>query len=279
MLTVPARLLGNAERHAVEKLLDADPYAAAQVAERIGAAGLTPARPDARIFGYGPHRHLESLCWLGSNLIPVHPTRAAAVAFADLAATQPKTCSSLVGSADGVLEMWSRLSSAWGPAREIRACQPLLATATPGSVVPDPDVRLVRADEIDILFPAAVAMYTEEVGVSPLAGGGGHDYRRRLVELVRSRRAYAKIIGGQVVFKAELAVVTRHTAQVQGVWVSPDRRGRGVATAAMAAVVSDALRRVAPTVSLYVNDYNAAARRVYGRCGFRQVGTFATVLL
>jgi predicted GNAT family acetyltransferase len=46
----------------------------------------------------------------------------------------------------------------------------------------------------------------------------------------------------------------------------------------MAAVVHDALRRVAPTVSLYVNDYNHPARRVYARCGFRQVGTFATVL-
>ena len=38
----------------------------------------------------------------------------------------------------------------------------------------------------------------------------------------------------------------------------------------MAAVVRDALRRVAPTVSLYVNDYNTVARRVYDRCGFRR---------
>jgi predicted GNAT family acetyltransferase len=31
-------------------------------------------------------------------------------------------------------------------------------------------------------------------------------------------------------------------------------------------------------VSLYVNDYNEAAQRVYAKCGFRRVGTFATVL-
>jgi RimJ/RimL family protein N-acetyltransferase len=47
----------------------------------------------------------------------------------------------------------------------------------------------------------------------------------------------------------------------------------------MAAVIRDALRRIAPSVSLYVNDYNAPARRVYERCGMRRVGTFATVLL
>jgi hypothetical protein len=46
----------------------------------------------------------------------------------------------------------------------------------------------------------------------------------------------------------------------------------------MAAVTRDALHRVAPTVSLYVNDYNAPARRVYARCGFTSAGEFATVL-
>ena len=46
-----------------------------------------------------------------------------------------------------------------------------------------------------------------------------------------------------MVFKAELAVVTRHTAQVQGVWVAPEWRGRGLGTAAVAAVIRDALRR------------------------------------
>jgi predicted GNAT family acetyltransferase len=122
-------------------------------------------------------------------------------------------------------------------------------------------------------------MYTEEVGISPTAGDGGRDYRERVTDLVRSRRAYARFEGDQVVFKAELAVVTRHTAQVQGVWVAPEWRGRGVATAAMATVVNDALRRVAPSVSLYVNDYNTPARAVYQRCGFRRAGTFATVLL
>jgi predicted GNAT family acetyltransferase len=121
-------------------------------------------------------------------------------------------------------------------------------------------------------------MYTEEVGVSPIAEAGGRVYRQRVAELVRSRRAYARFVDGRVVFKAELAVVTRHTAQVQGVWVAPEWRGRGLGTAGMAAVVADALERVAPTVSLYVNDFNTSARRVYERCGFRAVGAFATVL-
>lgn len=275
---MPVRHLGELDRGPVQRLLDDEPYAGAPVAERVEAQGLGGWRGDGRFFGYGTRRHLESVCYLGTHLTPVRAHRHAVTAFADLFAAEPRTCSSMVGSADAVLGLWQRLSASWGQPRDVRPCQPLLATEAPPSMPADPGVRLVRPDEIDLLFPAAVRMYTEEVGISPLADDGGRGYRQRVTELVRTRRAYARFQGRDVIFKAELAVVTRHTAQVQGVWVAPQWRGRGIATAAMAAVVADALRRVAPSVSLYVNDYNTAARRVYARCGFRQVGEFATVL-
>jgi predicted GNAT family acetyltransferase len=278
MLTVPVRLLADVDRSAVERLLDLEPYAGAQVAERVSAAGLSWRRLDARVFGYGERQHLESLCWLGANLIPVRATAGAAEAFADLVGPEPRMCSSIVGTADAVLDLWQRLSPSWGLARDVRPCQPLLVADTPPSVAADPAVRLVRLDEVDALYPAAVAMYTEEVGLSPVADGGAGAYRERVRDLVSGGRAYARLVDGRVVFKAELAVITRHTAQIQGVWTAPDWRGRGIATAGIAAVVRDALRRVAPSVSLYVNDYNGAARAVYARCGFRRVGTFATVL-
>ena len=136
----------------------------------------------------------------------------------------------------------------------------------------------MRPEEIGALYPASVAMYTEEVGVRRRPAATTRPTGERVVDLVRARRAYARFVAGRVVFKAEVAIVTRHTAQIQGVWVDPQWRGRGLGTAGMAAVVDDVLERVAPTVSLYVNDYNAPARRAYARCGFRQVGTFATVL-
>jgi uncharacterized protein len=278
VLTVPVRQLGETERGAVERLLDLDPFGAAQVAERIALHGLSWWRSDGRIYGYGSRRHIESLCWFGGHLTPVLAGPPAVTAFAEMILTEERGCSSIVGRADAVLGLWERLGPYWGPARDVRPHQPLLVADALPALPADPGVRLVRPDEIDLLYPAAVAMYTEEVGVSPLADDGGRGYRRRVTELVRGRRAYARIVGNEVIFKAELAVVTRHTAQVQGVWVAPAWRGRGLAAAAMAAVVRDALRRVAPTVSLYVNGHNERAQRVYTRCGFRTAGEFATVL-
>ena len=64
--------------------------------------------------------------------------------------------------------------------------------------------------------------------------------------------------------------------QVQGVWLDPALRGRGLAAPAMAAVVQLA-RTIAPTVTLYVNDYNLPARATYPRVGFDDIGEFATI--
>ncbi len=278
VLTVPIRQLGEPERAAVERILDADPYAGAQISERVAAHGLNWWRSDGRIYGFEQGRRIESIIWSGAHLVPVGATPAATAAFADLLGAEPRVCSSIIGRSEAVLDLWNRLGGHWGPARDVRPHQPLLVTDRDAPVRADPGVRLVRSNEIDQLFPAAVAMYTEEVGVSPLQDDGGRGYKRRMAELVKQKRAYARFDGDQVVFKAELAIITRRTTQVQGVWVHPDHRGSGLGTAAMAAVVADALRRVAPTVSLYVNDYNAPARRVYARCGFVSAGSFATVL-
>ena len=60
-------------------------------------------------------------------------------------------------------------------------------------------------------------------------------------------------------------------------WVDPTHRNEGLGAAGMAAVIAYGLA-LAPRVSLYVNDFNVAARRMYDRVGMTQVGTFATIL-
>jgi len=65
---------------------------------------------------------------------------------------------------------------------------------------------------------------------------------------------------------------------VQGVWVHPGFRGRGLAAPGMAAVVRMARASISPVVSLYVNDFNTPARATYLRAGFHEVGEFMSVL-
>ncbi len=121
-------------------------------------------------------------------------------------------------------------------------------------------------------------MYTEEVGVSPELAGGADLYRTRVLQLVNRGWSFARFDEGRLVFKAEVACATPAAAQVQGVWVAPDRRGEGLATSGMAAVVELVRREVAPVVSLYVNEFNEPARRAYRRVGFTESARFTTIM-
>jgi predicted GNAT family acetyltransferase len=272
------RVLRPSDLDETLELLARDPVANVFVESRVRSVGLDPLRLGGEIWGHVVDGRLEAVCHSGANLIPAQAGPEAIRAFVDRARRQGRRCASIVGPRDMVAPMWEQLEPAWGQARDVRPRQPVMATSTPSPVPADPDVRLVRPDELDILLPACVAMFTEEVGVSPTAVDGGAAYRARVAELIRARRSFARIEHGRVVFKAEIGAASPTACQVQGVWVAPELRGRGLSVGGMAAVIELSLTEVAPTVSLYVNDFNTAARAAYRRVGFRDVGTFMSVL-
>jgi uncharacterized protein len=274
----PVRLLDDRDLDEVLALCDRDPAANVFVSSRVRSGGLDPGALGAQMWGYFSGGQLESVCYAGANLVPVGATPAAIHAFAERAHKQGRRCSSLVGPAAAVKDLWELLRPYWGPARAIRSAQPVMAISAGPQVPPDPAVRQVRLSEVGVLLPACVAMFTEEVGVSPAGGDGGALYRARVTELIVSGRAFARIEGDRVVFKAEIGAVTPLACQVQGVWVDPRLRGKGLAAPGMAAVVAAAQHLFAPLVTLYVNDFNRPARAAYLRTGFTEVGTFMSVL-
>ena len=152
--------------------------------------------------------------------------------------------------------------------------------------------------EEELVLPASVAMFAEEVGYDPTSAGGA--YTRHVNWLVAARRSYVVVDDGEgrpplpggprrVAFKADVGALWNPVpgradgvAQLTGVWTRQDLRGRGLASVALAAVIGAVRARhvgARGTVSLYVNDFNTAALGLYGRLGFERAGTFATVLL
>ena len=261
---------------AVARVFADDPVSSCMVAARVADHGVDPRAIGGELWTRRGAE--ESLCYAGANLIPLRGGSADLWAFADQALSTPRRCSSVVGPADLVLEMWERLRPGWGPARDVRDHQPLLALGSRPASAADPAVRRVRVDELDAYLVAAVDMFIGEVGIDPRVGDGGRGYRRRVAALIAAGRAYARFERGQVVFKAEVGSQSPAVGQIQGVWVHPEWRGQGLGTAGTASVAAAVVAggRIA---SLYVNNFNTVARAAYDRVGFRQVGTFATVLL
>ena len=64
----------------------------------------------------------------------------------------------------------------------------------------------------------------------------------------------------------------RVRSRLVSMWVSPERRRKGVATALVQAVLDWAQQGHVQSVELWVTETNDAARRLYERCGFVDSG-------
>ena len=200
------RVLGPRDLAAARAVIARDPVVNVFVDSLVQASGLDPRR-GAEVWGYVEKGALEALCHAGGNMVPVGADDAALRAFAAYALRRGRNCFQILGQARAVDQLWRILEPHWGPAREVRDNQPFMVIEAAPPIAPDPLVRAVEPVELPILYPACVAMYTEEVGVPPQTGPDGTFYRSRVAELIRAGRAFARIEDGRVVFKAEVGSV------------------------------------------------------------------------
>jgi predicted GNAT family acetyltransferase len=272
------RVLAAADVPAFVDLANQDPVVNVFALHRAHTTNLEPRWLGGEMWGRFDGGRLVAACHVAANLVPVQASAEDAVVFAERALSRRRSASTIVGPQSAVRPFWDEVAPQWGQPRDVRWDQRHLVLDGPPVVQPDHGVRAGVQGDISTLYPACVAMYTEEVGVSPEAGGGGDLYRARVAQLIGRGWSFVRYDGDELVFKAEVACATENAAQIQGVWVPPHRRGEGLASAGMAAVVHQVRARISPTVSLYVNDWNVAARKVYERVGFVETTRFATVM-
>ena len=240
-------------------------------------------RPPPVVGVMNPAQELVGACWVGTNVVPIELDATGQDLVADYLAAKGSRYASIFGPAEPVLGLWSRLKGSWPLPFDVRPEQPLMAMDSEPSPEHFTDVshrvRWAEISEFSRVLPAAAAMFEEEVGYSPFVDGA-QSYRKRVEQLLRDRRTAVLTddTDGKVLFKADIGSISSGVCQIQGVWVHPDHRGRGLAAPCMAAAVALA-REYVPVVSLYVNSYNRPALATYRRIGFQEAGTFATVLL
>jgi ribosomal protein S18 acetylase RimI-like enzyme len=276
------RQLGRADQAAVVDWTDRHPVRDVFVASRVlhdnalGALGPSP------LWGALDQRgELQGLLHVGPNLVPAVDDAGACDALA-AAAGGLYLVRILVGERAAVERLWSLVRGSYPEPREVRARQFVYAM-DPGqlAVGPHPGRGVARlavpADE-DAVLRLSAAMYHEEMGEDPLARDPD-GYRRRIRVLTARGWTYVYEVDGELQFKMDVGCASGRSAQIQGVYVPPALRGRGVGTRAMGACCALAFERH-PNLSLYVNDFNAPAVALYERLGFRREPyDFQTIML
>jgi uncharacterized protein len=277
------RPLGRDDQAVALAMLDRNPVRDVFIASRIIHDGaLTSFGPSPLWGAFDDRQELRGLLHVGPNLVPAVDDDAACEALAP-AASGLYLARMMVGERTTVELLWSRIGRSYPAPREVRTRQYVYAV-DPGQLVHDPHARapgvarLAAGGDEERVLRLSAAMYAEEMGENPLARDPD-GYRRRVRMLTSRGWTYVYDVAGELWFKMDVGCASDRSAQIQGVYVPPELRGRGVGTVAMAACCALAFDRH-PNLSLYVNDFNAPAIALYERIGFRQEPyDFQTIML
>jgi uncharacterized protein len=276
------RPIGRGDEAVALEALDRNPVRDVFIASRILHDGALTTFGPSPLWGAFEDGHLRGMLHVGPNLVPATDDQAACEALAAAAGGLYPT-RMVVGERVTVELLWSLIGPSYPAPREVRRRQYVYAVE-PDLLVHDHHgrgrgvARLAERSDEDRVLRLSAAMYTEEMGENPMARDPD-GYRRRVRMLISRGWTYVYEQAGRLQFKMDVGCASHHTAQIQGVYVPPELRGRGVGTTAMAACCDLALDRH-PNLSLYVNDFNTTAVALYERIGFRREPyDFQTIML
>ncbi len=147
-----------------------------------------------------------------------------------------------------------------------------------GATYPESGLRRARPGDLDPLLLASAQMHLEETGEDPL-DKDAPAFRGHVRHRVETGRSFVWFEGHRLVFKADVSAQSKYGVQISGVYTAPRERGRGIATRAMRDLCATLFDRGWPRVTLYVNESNVPARKVYERVGFEALGPYTTVFV
>lgn len=175
----------------------------------------------------------------------------------------------IISRAETVLELHRRmmdLSPRWG---RIRAEFPESGMALEREALAaesEPALRMARIEEAEAVAAGSVRAMNEEIGIDSSEREFARLVRSK-ADLIERNRYYVVEEDGEILFQAYLSARLPQAAQVQGVWVPPEHRNRGLATRCLAEMCRRCFES-SDSIVLRVQNRNLPAVRVYEKVGF-----------
>ena len=258
------RKLWEEDRHEVLAILQQNPAQSVILRGLILDYGLCGAELRGSFYGYFADHRLAAVALLGHQII-VFGADESLPHFAHKAAELKVRGYLILGPQTQVETLWNYLSRQ-GRTTQRMSAQRLYVCRQPRQ---KPDrLQLLQANfaELDMVVNAQAEMALEQSGIDPrlkdLAG-----FRHRVEERIERKRVWVKIEEGKVIFKADLFSNTPEAVYLEGVWVHPNYRERGVAKSCLTELVHRLLKNH-QTVCLIANEEEKAAHQVYEHVGF-----------
>jgi predicted GNAT family acetyltransferase len=138
-------------------------------------------------------------------------------------------------------------------------------------------LRLATLDDLHLVVPVHAELAEAESGTNPMEKDR-KGFLKRCARRITMNRVFVVVENDRLIFKADIQAETPELIYLEGVYVSPDKRGSGLARRCLTRLSSDLLTRTR-SICVLVNEENEKAHAFYRMCGFKRISNYDTIFL
>jgi len=183
----------------------------------------------------------------------------------------------VLGERDRIEQFWNYYAD---EGQEMRiACRELLFELRRAMQNREEVVGLRRAtiDDLDQIAPVQASMAEQESGLNPL-NADPEGFRARCARRIEMGRIWVLEQDGNLMFKADIQADTPDVVYLEGVWVNPNERSKGIGRKCLRQLCQNLLTRT-KAVCVLVNEDNKRAHTFYRMCNFKMRGVYDSIFL
>ena len=214
---------------------------------------------------------LEGVALIGHSILFEAFTENAIEGFATIARQEAAT-HLLMGEHNAVQRFWSYYA---GEGQSPRHVCPVLFMRRDEQFQQRQDVpglRLAKPEDLEPVVRAQAAMAFETSGVDPLRKDPV-GFRQRYLRRIDKNRVWVLMKNRQLIFKLDVITSTPAATYIEGVYVSPEERGKGLGQTCLTEVGRKFLEQT-KAIHLFVENENTRTTAFYSRLGFNVAGQY-----
>lgn len=139
------------------------------------------------------------------------------------------------------------------------------------------DVRLAEQSELEQIAIAHDEVAFIESGSSPLLKDRD-GFLKRCARRIEQKRTFVVFENGKLVFKADIVSETSDVVYLEGIYVAPEYRGRGVGSSCLSKLSLQLMERV-ENICLLSNVEFKAAHRSFAKAGYKNTDCCTTIFV
>lgn len=274
---VRTEMLTNEDEQEVLAFLSERPLHTVVMAGFINDNGLeNPFNRGTFYAARTPGGQLDGVALIGHATLLETRSHASIRAFAHLTQSHPDAYM-IMGEQEKVETFWNYYAAAGQPPRLF--CRELLfekrwPVAAAESIE---KLRCATLDDLNLVMPVHAEIALRDSGVNPLEADPA-GFRLRTARRIEQGRVYLLVEDERVIFKADVISETEEVIYLEGIYVSPSERRRGLGLRCLSQLERLLLART-KSLCVLVNEQHKDSLSFFQRAGFKLRSCYDTIFL